>query len=126
MLGPKPDDLGQDYDAFAPDPPFRARRNPARFWTMMAVLAALLMLGALAAVSYFGVPVLGGGANAATQALSIQKTREPDRTRLESGNELLTVYGRVLNRRAASSIAGRYPPRLPSLRAARAPISTAP
>ena len=90
-------EVPEDYDAFAPNPPFRARRNPARMRTLLAVLAAVLMLGAVAAISYFGVPGLGGGADAAGSALSIQSTREPDRTTLESGNELLTVYGRVLN-----------------------------
>ncbi|HLL58498.1 MAG TPA: FxLYD domain-containing protein, partial [Allosphingosinicella sp.] len=30
-------------------------------------------------------------------ALVIKSTREPDRSTLESGNELLTVYGRVVN-----------------------------
>lgn len=97
MLGPQPDQIPRDYDAFAPDPPFRGRRNPAKMWTLLAIAAALLMLGAVAAISYFGVPVLGGQANAAGRGLSIQKTREPDRTQLESGNELLTVYGRVFN-----------------------------
>jgi predicted Zn finger-like uncharacterized protein len=97
MLGPKPDAMPEDYDAFAPDPPFRGRRNPARMWTLLAIVAAVLMLGAVAAISYFGVPVFGNGANAAGSALAIQSTREPDRTTLESGNELLTVYGRVLN-----------------------------
>ncbi len=109
MLGPKPDEP-VDYDAFAPDPPFRARRNPARMWTLLAILAAVLMLGAVAAISYFGVPVLGSGANAAGKALDIQSTREPDRTTLESGNELLTVYGRVLNK-------GGKPQRVPPIKA---------
>lgn len=97
ILGPSGGEISEDYDAFAPDPPFRARRNPARLWTILAIVAAVLMLGAVAALSYFGVPILGGGTNAAGAALAIQSTREPDRTTLESGNELLTVYGRVLN-----------------------------
>jgi type IV secretory pathway VirB10-like protein len=106
MLGPKTEPQ-EDYDAFAPDPPFRARRNPARLWTMLAIAAAVLMLGAVAAISYFGVPVIGGGATAAEEALDIQSTRDPDRTTLESGNELLTVYGRVLN---TSKKSQRVPP----------------
>jgi predicted Zn finger-like uncharacterized protein len=85
-----------NYDAFAHEPPFRARRNPARMWTILAGLAALLMIGAIVAISYFGMP---GVTQQAAQASSlvIQATRDPDRTKLESGNELLTVYGRVLN-----------------------------
>ena len=97
ILGPA-EEPAADYDAFVHEPPFRPRRNPARMWTMIAVVAALLMLGAVAAISYFGVPVMGRSATAAANALVIQSTREPDRTTLESGNELLTVYGRVLNK----------------------------
>ncbi len=97
ILGPREPEPGAGYDAFAHEPPFRARRNPARMWTMLAIVAALLMLGAVAAVSYFGVPMLGGGSTSASKALVIKSTREPDRTTLESGNELLTVYGQVLN-----------------------------
>jgi hypothetical protein len=66
-------------------------------WTMLAIAAAALMLAAVAAISYFGVPSFAGGAKAGANALVIQSTREPDRSTLESGNELLTVYGRVVN-----------------------------
>jgi predicted Zn finger-like uncharacterized protein len=85
------------YDNLTHEPPFKARRNPARLWTLIALAAALLMLAAVAAISYFGVPALGGEPGAADTPLVIQSTREPDRTTLESGNELLTVYGRVVN-----------------------------
>jgi predicted Zn finger-like uncharacterized protein len=94
--GPPRQEEPRNYDAFAHEPPFRARRNPARMWTILAGLAALLMIGAIVAISYFGMP---GVTQQAAQASSlvIQATRDPDRTKLESGNELLTVYGRVLN-----------------------------
>ena len=98
------------YDSFTNEPPFKARRNPARMWTLLALVAALLMLGAVAALSYFGVPAIGGQSGTAETPLVIQSTREPDRTTLESGNELLTVYGRVVNRTQA-------PQRVPPIRA---------
>ena len=98
------------YDSFTHEPPFKARRNPARMRTLLAVFAALLMLGAVAALSYFGVPAIGGQSGGAETPLVIQSTREPDRTTLESGNELLTVYGRVVNRTQA-------PQRVPPIRA---------
>lgn len=100
----------EDYDAFAHEPPFQGRRNPAKMRTMLAVAAALLMLAAVAAISYFGVPAIGGGASAAGDALVIQSTREPDRSTLESGNELLTVYGRVVNQ-------GKKTQRVPQIKA---------
>jgi predicted Zn finger-like uncharacterized protein len=98
------------YDSLTNQPPFKARRNPARMWTMLAILAALLMLGAVAALSYFGAPAIGGQSGGAETPLVIQSTREPDRTTLESGNELLTVYGRVVNRT-------QKPQRVPPIRA---------
>ncbi len=105
ILGPR--EPAADYNAFAHEPPFRPRRNPARMWTILAVAAALLMLGAVAAISYFGVPLLGGEARAAAKALVIERSRKPERTRLESGNELLTVYGRIIN---TSDKSQRVPP----------------
>ena len=100
MLG-TPSEEPVSYDSFTHEPPFKARRNPARMWTLLALLAALLMLGAVAAMSYFGVPAIGGQRGGSETSLIIQSTREPDRTTLESGNELLTVYGRVVNRTEA-------------------------
>ena len=93
---PRADTPGK-YDAFSHEPPFRARRNPARILTVLAIIGALLMLAAVAAISYWGLPGGNGTARASERALVIQATRDPDRTTLESGNELLTVYGRVLN-----------------------------
>ena len=43
---------------FAPEPPFRPRRNPARRWTMAAILAGLSMMIGTAAILYSGAPGL--------------------------------------------------------------------
>jgi hypothetical protein len=96
-IGPNP--ASADYDAFAPTPPFRPRRNPAKLWTAAAASAAVLMLGGVAAVSDFGLPSLGpAAATAATgSALVLEITRDPERSRLESGNELFLVAGKVVN-----------------------------
>jgi hypothetical protein len=85
----------QNYDAFAHEPPFRARRNPAKMWTILAAVAALLMIGAIFALSYFDLP--GSSKQAAASSLVIQATRDPERSRLESGGEWLTIHGRVVN-----------------------------
>ena len=50
-----------DYDdyqesRFAHEPLFRARRNPARMWTIAAVLFAVVALGAIAATAWYGLP----------------------------------------------------------------------
>jgi predicted Zn finger-like uncharacterized protein len=87
-----------DYDAFAHAPPFRARRNPAKLWTAAAVAGAFLMLSTLAAVSYFDLPTIGGGAATPGETpLVLELTRDPERRKMESGNELFAVSGRILN-----------------------------
>jgi hypothetical protein len=89
----------EGFDAFAPEPPFGARRRPGRVWAIVAI--ALLVAAALAAaaVYWFGVPAglsgtaLGRGAT----PLALEVTTKPQRQRMESGNELLAVSGRVIN-----------------------------
>ena len=90
---------GTDYDAFAHEPPFRARRNPAKLWTAAAVAGAFLMLSTLAAVSWFGLPTIGENGAAATgeTPLVLELTRDPERRKLDSGNEMFAVSGRILN-----------------------------
>ena len=64
---PGKDDLGNSASADAQDgfddvsqfeyePPFRPRRNPLKMWTAAAIAFAVLALGTVAAVSYYGVP----------------------------------------------------------------------
>ncbi|HEU4959390.1 MAG TPA: MJ0042-type zinc finger domain-containing protein [Sphingomonas sp.] len=87
------------YDAFAHEPPFRPRRNPARTWTILASVAALLMLAAIGAILYFGTPGFVGRfapAVAATTPLRIEM-KPIDRRELASGSELFAVSGRVVN-----------------------------
>ncbi len=83
-----------------PQPRRRARRNPARLWTWIAVIAALLMVGALAAIYYIGpqqmTAWIGGGEAPAGERLRFTRrdvTREP----LPTNNELLTVTGEITN-----------------------------
>lgn len=101
---PPADAADSDYDAFEHGPPFRPRRNPARRWTIAAVIAGLLMLGAIGAIQYFGTP--GFAADIAGR-LGLPVTR-PDvplrfadysveRRDLDSGNELFAVNGRIIN-----------------------------
>ena len=99
FIGPEPGAAAADHEAFAPEPPFRPRRNPARMWTAIAIGAAVLMLSAVAAISYFGLPAIGTGATApqATTPLVLELTRKPERRMMESGNELFALSGRILN-----------------------------
>ena len=97
IIGPPPaiEDRA-DYDAFAHQPPFRPRRNRARLWTAIAIVAAALMLAAIAAISVYGLPGfarLGGGGGPVPLSIEASAMREA----LASGNELLRVSGRVTN-----------------------------
>jgi hypothetical protein len=99
VLGPAPPPQPENYDAFAHEPPFRPRRNPARMWTMIAVAAALLMLAATAAVYSFGMPQLGVDIalpGRGATPLKLDHYTAENRT-LASGNALLTVTGRISN-----------------------------
>lgn len=51
-IGSAADEVSQ----FEYEPPFRPRRNPLKMWTAAAVAFAVLALGTVAAVSYYGVP----------------------------------------------------------------------
>ena len=51
---PAPEPAGvSQFDAA---PPFRRRRNPLKLWTWAAAIFALLAIGTIAAVSYWGLP----------------------------------------------------------------------
>lgn len=90
-----------DYDAFAHEPPFRPRRNPLRRWTIAAAAAAVLMIGGIGAIQYFGTPGiaawLGFGTAEADVPLLLEFPTKPERREQPSGNELFTVSGRIVN-----------------------------
>ncbi|HEX8240561.1 MAG TPA: MJ0042-type zinc finger domain-containing protein [Allosphingosinicella sp.] len=98
VLGPAPAAEPEDYDAFAHQPPFRPRRNPARMWTIIAIVAATLMLAATAAVVSFGLPELGVDiALPGRGATPLKLEFQAENRTLASGNALLTVTGRIVN-----------------------------
>lgn len=47
------DDTASQFDY---EPPFRPRRNPAKMWTIAAVLFAVVALGAVGAAAWYGLP----------------------------------------------------------------------
>ena len=53
---PEAVDYGEEVSQFDYAPPFRARRNTLRLWTAAAGAFAVLALGTVAAVSYWGLP----------------------------------------------------------------------
>ena len=85
------------YDAFAPEPPFRPRRNPARMRTILAIAAAIPLCAAALGVHYFGLPFVGKAALATEEALEINEV-SAQRQSLEGGGTLLLISGRITNR----------------------------
>ncbi|NNC58681.1 MAG: thioredoxin [Erythrobacter sp.] len=45
-----------DHSQFDYEPPFRSRRNPLKMWTAIAAVFALLAVGIIATLSYYGTP----------------------------------------------------------------------
>jgi predicted Zn finger-like uncharacterized protein len=112
------------YDAFAHEPPFRPRRNPARGWTIIAAAVAAVLVAGLAALQYFGTPTMLSGTlarlglpgGAVDVPLLLEVPRKPERRELPSGNELFALTGRVVN---PTNEAQRVPDILAELRDAQ-------
>lgn len=83
-----------------PPPPLRARRNPARRWTALAVAAGLLMLIGAGAILWSGAPgllrPLGLSVGAAESPLRL-RDNPIERRELDNGSELFAVSGQVIN-----------------------------
>ncbi len=90
-----------EYDPFAPQPPFKPRKNPAKRWTAAAFIAGFSMLLGTGAILYSGAPGiaaqlgLGIGGEAETPLRFTDKNVEL-RT-MTNGSELFAVSGKVVN-----------------------------
>jgi predicted Zn finger-like uncharacterized protein len=86
-------------DAYAPQPPFRPRRNRLKIMTVLAALAAVLLLVGAGAIAWFGPRLIASWtAGGQTESpLMLQVIRKPERRTLASGNELFAVSGRIVN-----------------------------
>ena len=81
------------------EPPFRARRNPARLWTIAAIIAAALLIAATVAVNYFGLSNVGRWVGIPVQTGDVLSIVEQNArtSRLERGNAVLEVSGTIVN-----------------------------
>jgi predicted Zn finger-like uncharacterized protein len=86
-------------DPYAPTPPFRARRNRMKVMTLLAALAAVLLLVAAGTVAWFGPRLVAGLTHhrTAESPLMLQVVHKPERRTLASGSELFAVSGRIVN-----------------------------
>jgi predicted Zn finger-like uncharacterized protein len=92
------DDTG--YDAYAHEPPFRPRRNPAKMWTLYALAFAIVLAGVGGAVAWYGsarvMALFGIGGGEFDVPLLIMAQADPSRP-TASGAILQPVSGRVVN-----------------------------
>lgn len=93
---PEPEPVHEEESSFLRPP----RRNPAKMWTIIAIVAAALMTGAAFGIQYFGLPAWSAGIGIPVRsgdALAIVDESARPR-RLESGNDMLEVSGAIVNR----------------------------
>lgn len=94
VVEPAPDEV-RHVDHYAEEPPVDTRRRRIGLWLFLALAA---LAAAAAAAYYLGVLNIGNASEASAEGpLQLEYTRTPERTVLQSGNELLRVYGRVIN-----------------------------
>ena len=91
-----------DVSQFDPRPPFRPRRNWLKLWTVAAAIFAVVALGSLAALSYWGMPdwlpmARSGGADSYPDLkLDVPPNRQ-DRRTLPNGTEYFGINATVTN-----------------------------
>ncbi|WP_439648898.1 MJ0042-type zinc finger domain-containing protein [Erythrobacter ani] len=106
-------DYDDDSSQFDYAPPFSARRNPLKMWTIAAAIFALLATGTVFAVNYYGLPswlpvnqpTFGIGKPDLTLEFPADQQRTEE---LETGTEIFRVRGTITN-------AGRDTVSVPSL-----------
>jgi len=98
--------LEDDYDPYAPEPPFRGRANTSRRWTIAAVAASLLLIGGIGAVYYFGSPTwvpsvlsrLGFNFGSVDTPLIIQFSSDTGpKAGMPPGPRFVTIHGQIFN-----------------------------
>ena len=82
---------------FAHEPPFKARRNPAKIWTMAAVAFAILVAAIGGAISYFGMPGIGLSSAAAEPDLTIVLNDNLELNEREDGTPYFIASGSIVN-----------------------------
>jgi predicted Zn finger-like uncharacterized protein len=86
-----------DYDAFAHEPPFRPRRNPARRWTVAALAASVAMFAGIGGILYSGAPGLASDLFRPAEQTPLKLVSKPVDRHDFNGNEIFAISGTVLN-----------------------------
>lgn len=82
---------------FAHEPPFKARRNPSKMWTMAAVAFAIVVAAIGGAISYFGMPDIGLSSAAAEPDLTIVLNDNLELNEREDGTPYFIASGSIVN-----------------------------
>ena len=120
-MAPAEDSVEEEYSQFEHEPPFRARRNWLKLWTVAAAIFAVVALSIVAAVSYWGmpdwVPISHPTFAQAQPDLVLEfPPDKQDRRTLPNGTEFFGASGTVTN---LGSTTHSVPPILIVLRDAR-------
>lgn len=96
------DDYVEDRSSFDYEPPFRARRNPAKLWMIGAIVFAVLSLGTVGAVAWYGLPdwvpfARGAFTNAEPDLVLDFPPNRQDRRTLPNGAEFFGASGSITN-----------------------------
>lgn len=96
------DDFAESPSSFDYQPPFRPRRNPLKLYTIAASIFAVVALGAVGAVAWYGLPDWAPFAREtfATAQPDLQLEFPPgrqDRRTLPNGAEFFGASGKVTN-----------------------------
>lgn len=84
-------------DPFAPVPPFRPRRNPARLWGWVAITIAVIACAAIAALLSFGPPAHLGLGGRGSSPITVTADPQVRKQIMASGSEVLAFSGRIAN-----------------------------
>lgn len=82
---------------FAHEPPFKARRNSAKIWTMAAVAIAILVAAIGGAISYFGMPEIGLSNASVEPDLTIVLNDNLELNEREDGTPYFIASGSIVN-----------------------------
>lgn len=98
-----PDAPDDERDPFAHEPPFKPRRNPAKYWTIGAITFALIITLLAGAIYLYGLPKWmqfdepGFGETVPGLTIDLPPAKDDDRRTLPDGTEVFNVSGSVIN-----------------------------
>ena len=95
-----PEDFAESPSSFDHHPPFRARRNPAKLWTGLAIGFAVVTTAAMGAVAEFGLPTWLPLPQASSTQPDLKLSfpaEKQERRPLSSGNDFFNIAGTITN-----------------------------